>query len=65
MEAWVFLCYSYAQLNLFEGRYWPGGRDPLFPEVFIVKNVTLGMKMQVKLPGPMDQGQEKRSYIEW
>lgn len=21
--------------------------------------------MQVKLPGPMDQGQEKRSYIEW
>lgn len=33
-------------------------------EVFIEKNVTLGMKMQVKLPGPTDQGQEKRAYIE-
>lgn len=33
-------------------------------EGFIGRNVTLGRKMQVKLPGTTNQGQGKRAYIE-
>lgn len=33
-------------------------------EGFIGRNVTLGRKMQVKLPGTTDQGQGKCAYIE-